>query len=267
MSIEKRKAEKELSKSSSKIDTTKKQKESERQRFDFTKMKYNLSDGWKQFFDAKFYPKFAEKISEEIQADYDKYDGELKVYPPMNLVFNAFEHTPLDKIKVVIVGQDPYIREGQAMGMSFSVPDDVKMPPSLKNIFKELIADDKIEFKYPSSGNLTKWADRGVFLINASLTVREGRSNSHFRFGWNKFTQSVIEHISNTRDNIVFMLWGRDAEWARKYIDLDKHRVLMAGHPSPLNRTNPFIGCRHFSKCNEYLESFGFEPVNWNLTE
>lgn len=165
---------------------------------------------------------------------------------------------------------DPYIRPGQAMGLSFSVPESQRIPPSLLNMFKELERDPKIEFTRPKSGDLTKWADEGVFLLNASLTVREGKSDSHAKFGWETFTSATLSKISKEYENVVFMIWGKNAEALLKdtngkwTIDSEKHLILVAGHPSPMNRSNPFVGCEHFSRANEWLESRGISGVKWN---
>lgn len=185
------------------------------------------------------------------------------VYPPGSLIFNAFEKTPFDKVKVVILGQDPYHNPGQAHGLSFSVPDGVKAPPSLLNIFKELKNDLGIEIS--KNGNLEKWAEQGVLLLNASLTVRENEAGSHGRAGWLTFTDHVIEKISSGKEGIVFLLWGNFAQAKQELIDETKHFVLRAAHPSPLSAARGFFGCKHFSKTNEILMKEGREPVDWKL--
>lgn len=163
---------------------------------------------------------------------------------------------------------DPYIREGQAMGLCFSVPRGVKVPPSLVNVHKELVRDPNVKFVRPEHGDLTEWAKQGVFLLNASLTVREGKSGSHSSFGWKTFAQRAIEKISNEKRNVVFLLWGRHAQEVEQYVDKSKHYVLTAGHPSPMNRTNPFVGCGCFSKTNELLVKHDKIPINWGkITE
>lgn len=185
------------------------------------------------------------------------------IYPPGGLIFNAFNHTPFNKVKVVILGQDPYHGKGQAHGLSFSVPDGVRPPPSLINIFKEL--HDDTGQPIPNSGNLTSWADHGVLLLNASLTVREGEPNSHSKIGWTQFTDSVISIISAEKEHVVFMLWGKYAQEKQALIDETKHLVLKAAHPSPYSAYNGFFGCKHFSKANKYLMDNGIDPVDWAL--
>jgi uracil-DNA glycosylase len=186
------------------------------------------------------------------------------IYPPGSLIFNAFNTTPFDKVKVVILGQDPYHGAGQAHGLCFSVQNGVPPPPSLLNIFKELHED--IGFRIPNHGNLTKWAEQGVFLLNASLTVRAGEPMSHAKIGWAPFTDTVIKKISEQKSNVVFLLWGKFAQEKRVLIDESKHLILRAVHPSPLSAYGGFFGCRHFSKTNEYLTSKGIDPIDWSLS-
>ena len=185
------------------------------------------------------------------------------IYPPGQFIFNAFNHTPFDNVKVVILGQDPYHGKGQAHGLSFSVPDGVRPPPSLINIFKELHDDTGLPI--PKSGNLTPWADHGVLLLNASLTVRAAEPNSHSKIGWTQFTDSVISIISAEKEHVVFMLWGKYAQEKQALIDETKHLVLKAAHPSPYSASNGFFGCKHFSKANKYLMDNGIDPVDWAL--
>lgn len=185
------------------------------------------------------------------------------IYPPGQFIFNAFNHTPFDNVKVVILGQDPYHGKGQAHGLSFSVPDGVRPPPSLINIFKELHDDTGLPI--PKSGNLTPWADHGVLLLNASLTVRAAEPNSHSKIGWTQFTDSVISIISAEKEHVVFMLWGKYAQEKQGLIDETKHLVLKAAHPSPYSASNGFFGCKHFSKANKYLMDNGIDPVDWAL--
>lgn len=186
------------------------------------------------------------------------------VFPPADLVFNAFKLTPFDKLKVVIVGQDPYHEPGQAMGLSFSVPPGIRVPPSLENIYKELSADIP-GFVIPNHGCLTSWAEQGVLLLNAVLTVQAGAAFSHRNQGWEEFTDMVIAAINAQASGIVFMLWGGAARNKGRSIDRSRHLVLEAPHPSPLSAYRGFFGCRHFSKANAYLQSIGKEPVNWQL--
>ena len=185
------------------------------------------------------------------------------IYPPGKLIFNAFQHTPFDNVKVVILGQDPYHGTGQAHGLSFSVPPGIKPPPSLVNIFKELQND--LGIPKPAHGNLESWADQGVLLLNATLTVRAGEAGSHQNQGWETFTNSVIEKISQQKSKVVFLLWGKFAHAKGSLVDGDKHLVLRAAHPSPFSAYKGFLGCGHFSKANNYLEQNGIDPVNWSL--
>lgn len=185
------------------------------------------------------------------------------IYPPGSLLFNAFNKTPFGRVKVVILGQDPYHGAGQAMGLSFSVPKGIQPPPSLINIFKELKAD--IGLKTPGHGDLTHWSGQGVLLLNASLTVRANEPNSHSKIGWHEFTDSVIKTLSDKREGLVFMLWGRFAQDKSLLIDETKHLILKAAHPSPFSADKGFFGCGHFSRANQYLTKNGREPVDWGL--
>jgi uracil-DNA glycosylase len=185
-----------------------------------------------------------------------------KVYPPGPLVFNAFNLTPFHSLKVVILGQDPYHGEGQAHGLCFSVPQGIKPPPSLVNIFKEIKTD--VGIAPPNHGNLEKWARQGVLLLNASLTVNAGEANSHAACGWHTFTDAVIKKISDEKQGIVFLLWGNFAKAKKNLIDTSKHFVLEAAHPSPLSG-GAFFGCRHFSKTNDILAKQGKAPIDWSL--
>jgi len=186
-----------------------------------------------------------------------------KIYPPGNKIFSAFNHTPFEKVKVVIIGQDPYHGDGQAHGLCFSVPDGIKPPPSLVNIFKEINAD--LGLPVPVSGNLEKWADQGVLLLNATLTVCANQPGSHQNRGWENFTDTVIKKLSEKRENLVFILWGRYAQNKETLIDKSKHFILKAAHPSPFSAYNGFFGCKHFSKTNEYLRSRGIEEIDWRI--
>ncbi len=188
------------------------------------------------------------------------------VYPPESLIFNAFRQTPFKDVKVVIVGQDPYHGEGQAHGLSFSVPSGITSPPSLKNIFKELVDDVKIP--YPKDGCLASWAKQGVLMLNATLTVRAGEPKSHHGRGWERFTDAIIARLMQREDPLVFVLWGKSAEGKYQQIvqhTKTKHAVLVAAHPSPYSASNGFFGCRHFSKINAYLEKFGKTPIDWEV--
>jgi uracil-DNA glycosylase len=184
------------------------------------------------------------------------------IFPPKSMIFQAFELCPPDSVKVVLIGQDPYHAPGQAHGLSFSVHDGVKFPPSLKNMFKELQSDLGVEA--PFSGNLSRWAKQGVFLLNAVLTVESGKPGSHAQKGWELFTDAVIRYLSKNNSHLVFLLWGNYAFKKAELIDENKHLILKAAHPSPLAR-GAFFGCKHFSKTNEYLKSKGKNPIDWQL--
>ena len=192
----------------------------------------------------------------------EKAQGKI-IYPPGSLIFNAFNKTPFDNVKVVILGQDPYHGAGQAHGLCFSVQDGIPPPPSLVNIFKEL--HDDIGIDIPRTGNLTHWAEQGVFLLNASLTVRAGEPMSHAKIGWAQFTDTVIKTISEKKKNVVFLLWGKFAQEKKILIDEAKHLILKAAHPSPLSAYAGFLGCKHFSKTNTFLMSKGIDPVDWKI--
>ncbi len=187
------------------------------------------------------------------------------VFPPGRLIFNAFNLTPFDKVKVVLLGQDPYHNVGQAHGLCFSVPDGVAHPKSLVNIFKEL--HDDIGCPIPKSGNLEKWAKQGVLLLNATLTVRAHEAGSHQKKGWEEFTNAVIKTISDKKEGVVFLLWGNYAQEKIPLIDQNKHHILTTVHPSPLSASRGFFGCRHFSKTNQILQAEGKEPIDWDLTK
>lgn len=217
-----------------------------------------IEKSWKEILKDEFLsPYFDELKKKLIKA---KQSGE--VYPPGSLIFNAFNLTPFDDVKVVILGQDPYHGKNQAMGLSFSVPNGVRIPPSLQNIYKEIYTD--LNIKEPNSGDLTYWAKQGVLLLNSTLSVQANLANSHSKFGWQRFSDSVIKQISDKKENIVFMLWGNFAIQKASLIDDKKHLVLKAAHPSPLAR-GAFFGCKHFSKANEYLIQHDKAPVDWDL--
>lgn len=221
--------------------------------------------------DVQIDPSRKEALSSEFIKDYflaikQKLVEEKKqytIYPSWNLIFNAFNTTPFDHVKVVILGQDPYHGAGQAMGLSFSVPQWVPLPPSLKNIYQEIHAD--IWLSIPKTGDLTPWAEQGVLLLNAILTVRANQPASHQQLGWQQFTDSVIKAISDQREHVVFMLRGNFAKWKKTLIDTSKHLVLEAPHPSPFSVHSGFFGCKHFSQANEYLEAHGQEPIDWRV--
>jgi uracil-DNA glycosylase len=186
------------------------------------------------------------------------------VYPPGNKIFSAFDHTPWDMVKVVILGQDPYHGKGQAHGLCFSVPHGIRPPPSLVNIFKELHND--LGVPMPSHGNLEAWAEQGVLLLNATLTVRANQAGSHQNKGWEQFTDSVIHRLSENKTGLIFILWGRFAQAKESLVDSRKHHILKAAHPSPFSAHSGFFGCKHFSRTNTILEGHGMDPVNWALS-
>lgn len=223
-------------------------------------MDVKIEAGWKEVLYAEFNKAYFQQIIVFLKAE--KSTGKI-IYPPGNLIFNAFEKTPFDNVKVVLLGQDPYHGKGQAHGLSFSVPDGIYPPPSLVNIFKELHTD--IGLPIAKSGNLTRWAERGVMLLNACLTVRAAEPASHSKIGWTEFTDAVIEKISSQKENVVFLLWGKYAQEKQALIDETKHLVLKAAHPSPFSADKGFFGCRHFSKTNEYLTANGSDPIDWML--
>lgn len=192
-----------------------------------------------------------------------RVDGKA-VFPPAGDVFNALKYTALDEVKVVILGQDPYHGPHQAHGLSFSVLPGVKVPPSLKNIYKELAADIS-GFQIPEHGHLTAWAQQGVLLLNTVLTVEQGKAHSHAKYGWETFTDAVIEAVNQYGDNVVFLLWGSHAQKKGKYIDTQRHHVLTAPHPSPLSAHRGFLGCRHFSQTNILLQEHGKTPITWQV--
>ncbi len=219
-----------------------------------------IEESWKQVLADEFrQPYFAEIKSFLVR---EKQAGKI-IYPPGSLIFNAFNITPFDKVQVVILGQDPYHNPGEAMGLCFSVPKGKKVPPSLVNIYKEINRD--LGLPIPAHGDLTHWAEQGVLLLNAMLTVEAGQPASHQKIGWQTFTDAVIRHISEKKKGIVFLLWGKFAQSKKALIDETKHYVLQAPHPSPL-AGNGFQGCGHFSRTNALLEKQGKVVVNWQLS-
>ena len=222
-------------------------------------MEVRIEKSWKNALAGEFdKPYFASLVR---FLHHEKAAGK-RIYPPGNQIFNAFELTPVENLKVVILGQDPYHGPGQAHGLSFSVPEGIPAPPSLKNIFKEIETD--LGIRMSGRTNLEKWAQQGVLLLNAVLTVQAGAAASHSRIGWQEFTDAVIRYISDNCDGVVFMLWGNFARGKKELIDSSRHYVLEAAHPSPLAR-GAFFGCRHFSKTNEILVSQGKTPIDWQL--
>ncbi|MDR0385434.1 MAG: uracil-DNA glycosylase [Prevotellaceae bacterium] len=222
-------------------------------------MDVKIEAGWKAVlkdeFDKPYFINLVNFVKSELK------EGK-RIYPPGSLIFNAFDKTPFDRLKVVILGQDPYHGEGQAHGLSFSVPRGVAQPPSLVNIFKEIKNDLGIE--PPVHGNLESWANQGVFLLNAILTVRKAEAASHSKAGWANFTDAVIRTISLHKTGVVFLLWGNFARQKKALIDTDRHFVLESAHPSPLS-VNGFLGCRHFSKTNAILQQQGIQEIDWKI--
>ena len=223
-------------------------------------MDVKIEATWKKILKDEFAKPYFEQIALHIKTE--KSQGKI-IYPPGSLIFNAFNTTPFDKVKVVILGQDPYHGPGQAHGLCFSVQNGVPPPPSLVNIFKEL--QENTGVPVPEHGNLTHWAGQGVFLLNASLTVRAGEPMSHSKIGWAQFTDEVIKKISSVKEHVVFILWGKFAQEKKVLIDETKHCILKSAHPSPLSAHAGFFGCKHFSKANEYLMSKGIDPIDWKL--
>ena len=217
-----------------------------------------LNDSWKRELDEEFKSNYFSGLKDFLVEDKKQYT----IYPPGSLIFNALNRTSFEDVKVVILGQDPYHGAGQAHGLSFSVQFGVKSPPSLGNIYKELNAD--LGVPIPRHGNLEKWADQGVLLLNATLTVRANQAGSHQGKGWEKFTDALIKRLSEKRVGIVFILWGRFAQAKESLIDKDKHYILKAAHPSPFSAYNGFFGCKHFSKTNEILHRHGINEIDWN---
>ena len=218
-----------------------------------------LGGGWDELLAPLFADERYKKIREFLKDEYSHH----VIYPDMYDLYNCFRYTPLNEVRAVILGQDPYHNEGQAHGLCFSVKRGVQIPPSLVNIYKEIETD--LGIKQPDCGDLTKWAKSGVLLMNTTLTVRAHMANSHSRCGWAWFTDSVIKLISENTENVVFILWGGNSRSKAPLIDQGKHLILQAPHPSPLSAYNGFFGCRHFSKTNAYLLSHGRQPIDWDL--
>ena len=223
-----------------------------------TKREIRLESSWKSRLQDEFGQPYMAALRQFL---LERKRAEAAVYPPGDLIFNALNSTPFDAVKVVILGQDPYHGPGQAHGLCFSVLDGVASPPSLLNIFREIESD--LGLPPPSSGNLQAWADQGVLLLNAVLTVERGRAGAHQGKGWERFTDRVVAELNRGREKLVFLLWGSYAMKKGAVIDRDRHLVLKAPHPSPLSAHRGFFGCRHFSKANEWLDRQGEEPIRW----
>ena len=224
------------------------------------KVNPKIDESWKNVLSAEFTKEYFYNLKQFLIDEQSKY----KIFPKNSNIFNAYNNTKFDDVKVVILGQDPYHGLGQAHGLAFSVQDGIKFPPSLMNIFKEL--QDDIGCSFPSSGNLTSWSLQGVFLLNTALTVREAQANSHQNMGWEHFTDATIKAISLHHSNVVFILWGANAASKEKFIDKSKHLIIKSPHPSPLSSYRGFFGSKPFSKTNEYLLASGKKAIDWCLS-
>ena len=220
-------------------------------------MDVKIDASWKRVLQDEFEKPYFAQLTSFVRDEYKTK----KIFPPGNMIFSAFDHCPFDKVKVVIIGQDPYHNDGQAHGLCFSVNTGVDFPPSLINIFKEIERD--LGKPVPTSGNLERWADQGVLLLNATLTVQAHSAGSHQGRGWETFTDAVIRKVAQEKEHVVFMLWGNYAQQKGAVVDGQKHLVLKSVHPSPLSAYRGFIGCGHFSTANNYLISNGLNPINW----
>jgi len=220
-------------------------------------MEVKIEAGWKAKLSGEFEKEYFKTLTEFVREEYRTTE----VFPPGNKIFNAFDLCPFDRVRVVIIGQDPYHNHGQAHGLCFSVTDGTEFPPSLVNIFRELNRD--LGVPVPKSGNLERWAGQGVLLLNAILTVRAHRALSHQNRGWERFTDAAISALNRERENLVFLLWGAYAQNKGASIDESKHLVLKTVHPSPLSASRGFFGCSHFSRCNQWLAARGMEPIQW----
>ena len=220
-------------------------------------MTVRIDESWRQVLQPEFDKPYFELLTGFVRHAY----ATQQCFPPAGQIFRAFDLCPFDKVRVVIIGQDPYHGPGQAHGLCFSVNDGVAFPPSLQNIFKEIKSDLGIDI--PTSGNLTRWANQGVLLLNATLTVRAHQAGSHQRKGWEEFTDAAIRSLAEQREHLVFILWGAYAQKKGAFIDRSKHLVLASAHPSPLSAYNGFFGNKHFSRANDYLVEHGMSPINW----
>jgi len=224
-----------------------------------TEVKPQIEESWRDILQDEFHASYFMSIKEFLLEEKQKFT----IYPPGNLIFNAFNLTPFQVVRVVIIGQDPYHGTGQAHGLCFSVPRGIAPPPSLVNVFKEINTD--LGIPIPKHGNLEKWARQGVLLLNATLTVRANQAGSHQKKGWENFTDAVIRQLSQQRVGLIFLLWGKFAQDKESLIDTQKHYILKAAHPSPYSAYNGFFGCRHFSKTNEILRRHGLPEIDWHI--
>ena len=221
-------------------------------------MDVKIEQSWKDVLESEFSKEYFTRLTQFVK---EEYNGDTPIYPPARLIFNAFDHCPFDKVKVVILGQDPYHGAGQANGLCFSVNKGIPFPPSLLNIFKEIQSD--LGTPIPQDGDLTRWSDQGVLLLNATLTVRASQAGSHQRRGWEEFTDAAIRELASRRSGIVFILWGSYAQKKGAFIDRSRHLVLTSPHPSPLSAYQGFFGNHHFSTANRYLQEQGKSGINW----
>lgn len=220
----------------------------------------NVEKSWKKILQSEFEKEYFKQLTNFVETAYREFP--LQIFPPENQVFRAFEACPFDQVKVVILGQDPYPTKGHAHGLCFSCDQEVRpLPKSLSNIYKELMTDLGIEV--PTNGDLSHWAEQGVLMLNATLTVQEGSPESHAGQGWERFTDAVIHALNEKRDGIVYMLWGSKAQQKAEKVDATRNYVLKAPHPSPLSAYRGFFGCKHFSRCNDYLKSQHCAPIKW----
>lgn len=224
-----------------------------------SEVKPNIEESWGSVLEKEFQSSYFMELKEFLVEEKQEHT----IYPPGSKMFAAFDYTPFDRVKVVILGQDPYHGPGQAHGLCFSVPENIKPPPSLVNIFKEIESD--LGIKRPEHGNLEKWAKQGVLLLNATLTVRANTAGSHQNKGWETFTDQAIKHLSEQKFGIVFLLWGKYAQAKEPLIDTTRHYILSAPHPSPFSANRGFLGCKHFSKTNEILKKTGKTEIDWSL--
>ena len=220
-------------------------------------MRVKIEESWHRELGSEFEKDYFKKLSAFVKEEYTNH----QVFPPGSLIFNAFEKTPFDKVEVVLIGQDPYHGYGQAHGLAFSVQDGVAIPPSLRNIFKEI--KDDVGKEIPKTGNLERWAVQGVLLLNATLTVRANSPGSHQKKGWEEFTDAAIQKLSDHKKGLIFLLWGAFAQKKGAIIDASKHHILKAAHPSPFAADKGFFGCRHFSKTNQFLKEQGQHEIDW----
>lgn len=220
-------------------------------------MDVKIEPTWKKHLEQEFEKSYFSELAEFVKGEYQHSI----IYPPPKQIFSAFEYCPFDKVRVVILGQDPYHGPKQANGLCFSVNDGISVPPSLQNIYKEIESDLKV--KIPKTGNLERWARQGILLLNATLTVRAKNPGSHQNKGWEQFTDAAIQAISKEKENVIFLLWGAYAQKKGQVINKSKHLILECAHPSPFSADRGFFGCRHFSKANEYLEEHGLETIEW----